>query len=188
VQGHIDSEVHVTVDAYAALGLTPGATEQEIKRAYRKLALERHPDRNPADPEGSGEAIKALNEAYLRLTRPEQFVRPVIVVPPVPHTGPPRPSRWRGIKLERWLAGTLALAALAAIVGFAGGRTSRPDLAAVERAGANEGAVHGLRDGTRRGYRGVFEQARTAAYDEAYGPSFDAAYRKARARTAGGTE
>ena len=45
-------------DYYAVLGLTKGATEQEIKRAYRKLSLQFHPDKNP----GNKEAEKRMQE------------------------------------------------------------------------------------------------------------------------------
>ena len=45
----IDSMLHLQgdslEDAYKVLGLTPQATDDEVKKAYRKLALEHHPDR-----------------------------------------------------------------------------------------------------------------------------------------------
>lgn len=51
-------------DYYAVLGLGRNASEQEVKSAYRKLALQFHPDRNPDDPEAAGEKFKEITEAY----------------------------------------------------------------------------------------------------------------------------
>jgi molecular chaperone DnaJ len=51
-------------DYYAILGIGRNASEQEIKGAYRKLALQFHPDRNPDDPEAAGEKFKEITEAY----------------------------------------------------------------------------------------------------------------------------
>ena len=50
-------------DYYEVLGVTRTATEQEIKSAYRKLALQYHPDRNPNNPEAE-EKFKECSEAY----------------------------------------------------------------------------------------------------------------------------
>jgi molecular chaperone DnaJ len=50
-------------DYYKIMGLAPEATEEEIKRTYRKLAMEYHPDRNRDDPECE-ERLKEINEAY----------------------------------------------------------------------------------------------------------------------------
>ena len=50
---------------YAVLGLTPDASEEEVKNAYRKLAMQYHPDRNPGDKvaEEKFKEINAANDA-----------------------------------------------------------------------------------------------------------------------------
>jgi molecular chaperone DnaJ len=50
-------------DYYETLGVAKGASAAEIKKAYRALAMQHHPDRNPDDPE-SEHKFKELNEAY----------------------------------------------------------------------------------------------------------------------------
>src|SRR3989304_9638513 len=50
-------------DYYQILGVTKSASEAEIKKAYRKLALEHHPDRNKGDKE-SEEKFKKVTKAY----------------------------------------------------------------------------------------------------------------------------
>jgi len=50
-------------DYYEVLGVPRGAPEDEVKRAYRKLAVKFHPDKNPNDPHAE-ERFKELGEAY----------------------------------------------------------------------------------------------------------------------------
>src|ERR1051325_6852938 len=50
-------------DYYAALGVSKTASADEIKRAFRKLAMQYHPDRNPGDKDCEHK-FKELNEAY----------------------------------------------------------------------------------------------------------------------------
>ena len=52
-----------TKDYYRILAVPEQATEEHIKKSYRKLALEHHPDRNPNDPQ-SEERFKEITEAY----------------------------------------------------------------------------------------------------------------------------
>lgn len=51
------------MDPYSELGISPGATEEEIKSAYRQLAKQYHPDANPQD-EQSAEKMNRINKAY----------------------------------------------------------------------------------------------------------------------------
>ena len=50
-------------DYYEVLGVERQATDQQIKSAYRKLALEHHPDKNPGNP-ASEDRFKEAAEAY----------------------------------------------------------------------------------------------------------------------------
>lgn len=61
-------------DPYIVLGVSPGATKEEIKRAYRKKAKEYHPDLHPDDPVAA-EKMNEVNQAYDRLTNPEKYAR-----------------------------------------------------------------------------------------------------------------
>jgi len=54
-------------DYYTTLGVNRDAAEEDIKKAYRKLAMKHHPDRNP-DDKGSEEKFKEAKEAYEVLT------------------------------------------------------------------------------------------------------------------------
>jgi molecular chaperone DnaJ len=58
-------------DYYEVLGLARNASEQEVKSAYRKLALKHHPDRNPGDPRAE-ELFKEAAEAYGVLGDPDK--------------------------------------------------------------------------------------------------------------------
>ena len=52
-----------TADYYGVLGLTSDATLADVKKAYRKLARQHHPDRNNADP-GAIDRFRRITEAY----------------------------------------------------------------------------------------------------------------------------
>src|SRR5881397_3792199 len=58
-------------DYYEVLGVGRSATDEEVKRAYRKLAVKFHPDKNPDDPHAE-EKFKELGEAYDVLMDPDK--------------------------------------------------------------------------------------------------------------------
>ena len=62
----------MAVDYYKTLGVDKGASLDDIKKAYRKLALKYHPDRNPSDKKRAEEKFKDISEAYAVLSDPEK--------------------------------------------------------------------------------------------------------------------
>ena len=58
-------------DYYDVLGVSRSASEEDLKRAYRKLALKYHPDRNPGD-KAAEESFKEAAEAYEVLRDPQK--------------------------------------------------------------------------------------------------------------------
>jgi len=59
-------------DPYKVLGIAQGASQEEIKRAYRKKAKEYHPDLHPNDPYAA-KKMNEVNEAYDMLMNPEKY-------------------------------------------------------------------------------------------------------------------
>jgi len=61
-------------DYYKILGVPRGSSADEIKKAYRKLAMQYHPDRNPGDKQAE-DRFKEINEAYQVLSDPQKRAR-----------------------------------------------------------------------------------------------------------------
>ena len=59
-------------DPYKVLGVSPDASDEEIKKAYRSLAKKYHPDLNPGD-EYAARKMKEVNAAYEQIKNPEKF-------------------------------------------------------------------------------------------------------------------
>src|SRR5262245_50059917 len=62
---------HAKRDYYEILSITRNASEEDIKKAYRKSAMEHHPDRNPGDKK-TEERFKEATEAYQVLSNPQK--------------------------------------------------------------------------------------------------------------------
>ena len=58
-------------DPYKVLGVSPNASDEEIKKAYRRLAKQYHPDRNPGDPVAA-QKMQQINDAYDQIKNPEK--------------------------------------------------------------------------------------------------------------------
>ena len=61
-------------DPYQVLGVSPNASDEEIKQAYRRLAKKYHPDRNPGDAEAA-KKMQQVNAAYEQIKNPEAYER-----------------------------------------------------------------------------------------------------------------
>lgn len=59
-------------DYYEVLGVTKNSTLDDIKKAYKKLAMKWHPDKNPNDMEMAKEKFREVSEAYQVLSDPEK--------------------------------------------------------------------------------------------------------------------
>jgi curved DNA-binding protein len=62
-------------DYYRILGVPKGASQEQIKKAYRKLAMQYHPDRNPGKEQWANDKFKEINEAFSVLGDPEKKTR-----------------------------------------------------------------------------------------------------------------
>ncbi|XP_015088449.1 dnaJ protein ERDJ2-like [Solanum pennellii] len=65
---HISTEVQI-FEPFSILGLEHGASDSEIKKAYRRLSIQYHPDKNP-DPEAHSYFVEFISKAYQALTDP----------------------------------------------------------------------------------------------------------------------
>ena len=93
----LDGQQQMAEDPYKVLGVPRDAPDDEIRRAYRKLAKELHPDLNPSQPAAAEERFKKVSAAYEIVGDPEkrkQYDRGEIDANGEPRRGlPARPRR-----------------------------------------------------------------------------------------------
>lgn len=88
------TEAQTNLDPYATLELPQGASEAEIKRAFRRLALLHHPDRNPHDRDAE-RRFKLISAAYTYLRESGWYVSP-----PEPEEAPEADPAWHPTRDE----------------------------------------------------------------------------------------
>ena len=69
---HRDIRRNMSKDYYEILGLSRAASSEEIRKAYRRLALTYHPDKNPTNRIEAEERFKEISKAYQTLSDPEK--------------------------------------------------------------------------------------------------------------------
>ncbi len=82
---------------YSLLGVAPGASDDELRDAYRKVARENHPDVSTADPSimrDINEAWRVLSDPQLKISYDASLAEPVPVPQPMPATGRTRRQAW----------------------------------------------------------------------------------------------
>lgn len=62
----------MNTDYYSILGINRDASQEQIKKAYRKLAMKYHPDRNPGNEQWANDRFKEINEAFSVLGDPQK--------------------------------------------------------------------------------------------------------------------
>ncbi|MEM9710703.1 MAG: J domain-containing protein [Actinomycetota bacterium] len=95
------------VTHYDVLGIGPDASHDVVRRAYRALAREVHPDHHEGDDAGAGAAMARLNEAWAVLSDPERRAHYDALVAPTlrPDPAAGRPSPRPVTRKEQWYAG-----------------------------------------------------------------------------------
>jgi preprotein translocase subunit Sec63 len=75
--------IRMGVDYYNVLKLSKGASEDDLKKAYRKLAMKWHPDKNPTNKKAAEAKFKEVAEAYEVRKRTQSLF--VLFLGPLPH-------------------------------------------------------------------------------------------------------
>jgi DnaJ-class molecular chaperone len=66
------TNVNAEENYYQLLGLKKGATDDQIKKAFKKMAIKFHPDKNKDDPDGAKQKFQKIANAYETLSDPEK--------------------------------------------------------------------------------------------------------------------